>query len=750
MLDTDCSLGSRPSRRTILLSLVIALLAWAGSAPGQGKTQPKLIGAAVVTVDRATGTGETVVSLQNGSNKPLPVLLSAGSLAQAGSAKTSEARVTFAAENAPGNATPTRELSIPADSTLGVVVRVENAWETGQFETDLENRQTKIGKLKVAVFTVNVKLDGPTPDKLELNLVDGRPARIYLKNEDPAPYALAYRLVIDDRQVATGNFTMTREGTAALEFTPKVPFRPFLARMHDLFKPEATDGHVLLLALRAGDNPADFTTPVKRIPVKAGLNFFSPGSREALGYVVIVFVLIAGGVLSLILTHLLPNRLQKLDLVERLGALARSTADLSTRIGSQLGVLVRVERRRLLDFLNSRTTISPDFANLVTQGKQGAATLATRVAMLQQMDSVWARLETREKDDVPPTQVEEIRKSLENAGTLLSKSQPAEADVRAAQAAIDEAARALDTLGRPSDEARRMLVQRVKAELSDQKPADFQKKFDDFKVPGPGKVLVRIDGVGAIDQAAYAEVDRALEKMTLIKRYWTLRDSTTDDKLKDRLGEHEAELVGLLQLDSIEALRSARLLFRQMQDGVYPEQLEKAANDQTTPGASILVDPTYAYELQPLMFRVAFADSRLDDAEAARQAWTIEWNFGDGLSERGGSVSHFFLLPRSGLLHAKRQKTFKVVATLPNAKGEGGKRVELSQRVTVHPSTTAKDHQRTITEGVRLAAVLLIAVFALVAGAREQLLKLDVLPGLVAVFLVGFGADSIKNLLTSK
>jgi hypothetical protein len=35
--------------------------------------------------------------------------------------------------------------------------------------------------------------------------------------------------------------------------------------------------------------------------------------------------------------------------------------------------------------------------------------------------------------------------------------------------------------------------------------------------------------------------------------------------------------------------------------------------------------------------------------------------------------------------------------------------------------------------------------FGLIAGAKEQLLKLDLLPALVAVFMVGFGADQIKN-----
>jgi hypothetical protein len=53
-------------------------------------------------------------------------------------------------------------------------------------------------------------------------------------------------------------------------------------------------------------------------------------------------------------------------------------------------------------------------------------------------------------------------------------------------------------------------------------------------------------------------------------------------------------------------------------------------------------------------------------------------------------------------------------------------------------------------ETLRLLLALGIAVLALVAGAREQLLKLDVIPGLIGVFLLGFGADAVKNLFTKR
>lgn len=45
----------------------------------------------------------------------------------------------------------------------------------------------------------------------------------------------------------------------------------------------------------------------------------------------------------------------------------------------------------------------------------------------------------------------------------------------------------------------------------------------------------------------------------------------------------------------------------------------------------------------------------------------------------------------------------------------------------------------------RLGLVLGIVMAGLIAGGREQLLKLDLFPALIAVFLLGFGSDRIKN-----
>ena len=79
----------------------------------------------------------------------------------------------------------------------------------------------------------------------------------------------------------------------------------------------------------------------------------------------------------------------------------------------------------------------------------------------------------------------------------------------------------------------------------------------------------------------------------------------------------------------------------------------------------------------------------------------------------------------------------------------GNEPITLAEKV---PLQTARGQRRdrATLEGLRLFFALGLAVVALLSGARDQLLKLDIVPGLIAVFLVGFGADSIKNLFTRR
>jgi hypothetical protein len=124
------------------------------------------------------------------------------------------------------------------------------------------------------------------------------------------------------------------------------------------------------------------------------------------------------------------------------------------------------------------------------------------------------------------------------------------------------------------------------------------------------------------------------------------------------------------------------------------------------------------------------------------------------LENRCWQASHYFLLPRS--FRGRQAKVFKITASFQDAQGKQlidevtKKPVVLTSDITVQPSRLRTlVGERTMVEVARLSVALLIAVFGLVAGVKDQLVKLDVLPGLVAVFVAGYGVDTIKNLMSS-
>jgi hypothetical protein len=742
------------------------------SGPKTGASQaqagPKLLGRPRIVVDCANGAGRTSLSFHNDTTQPLKALLVAAPPVRAGDAKAADFAVTFAGENDRGAGQPAIDLVLPPGATVAAQAVVSSALDPGQFEADLMADDTRIGKVEVLTCPLNVKLDAADPNGVKLDLLDGTAASIYLKNDDPRSYALSYRLLVGGRQVAGRDFTIGSNGSVMLELVPAAHpawMHPqwYLALFQDLFKPATAGGDgVLLLYLQQASQPPGFSAPVKRFPIKASLNYLAPGSRDALSYLVIIIVVTLGGLMSLVLHHFLPNQLKKLNIKEQLNGLARATAQLSSQVGSRLGVAVRLERSRLADLLKSRSSISPDFDGVVTQCQQGAASLSARVAMLQQMDLAMRQLGDLVPRGVPPSQIDQIEASLDKAVVFLGKDQPTDADLQAAQAAITEVASGVSSLGRPDDAFGRALAQRVHELMSEIESSlarpGFAQAFERVtqSVPGPYQVLGAVAPDAAMIAASLCtSVDLAAAKLAVIREYALLAEGSANPEMQARLRQWEPRLVGYLQLATAEALASARLVWREMKGDVYPERLKEALVAQPLE-ASIAMDPPVAYEGQPLTLRVRFHSQALDTA-AAREEFHCEWDFGDGLAESGWSVAHYFLLPPPKPLRLRQSKEFPVTVTFQDAGGRqvvdpaSGQPVRMSRGITVLPTKLSRLlGERTLAEAIRLAAALLIAVFGLVAGARDQLQKLDVLPGLVAVFLVGFGADTIKNLLSEK
>lgn len=710
--------------------------------------QPKLVASPEIVVD-LSGARQELLTLRNDTDKEMRVSLRA----IVTSTTNARTRIRFKGEQDQGEAEAAYSFLIPANGMTRVWAMITEVTSEGAFEADLKNKDESIGTIKGTRLPFAVKLDETNPEKL--SMVDGLTTSIVLKNEDPAPYPLIWRLSINGQEVCGDKITLAASGLGVLECKPSVPFR--LSRVQDLFKPEdgSKGGRLLIYPQTPGEDLKQ-ASPWKIIPVDANLSSFGPFTQQFWGYLTIVGVLLLGGATSLVLSQALPNRLKRLNIKDRLNGSAVATANLSSNVDSRLQVTLRVECSRLLELLNSRKTFSPEFATVVARCTNAATKLESRVSLVQQIDDILGQLDQTLSTSPPPSQIVEIERLINDAKVHLVKPGFSDSDSEAVKAALTEANKQVEILNETDVTFGQKLAARA-LKLKDDITASVSTTpvfLDlDKALPGPWRELRKVlPGTTEIAVEEYSSVDRVLEKVLLMKKYVIRREGTADQEVLDRLKLKQATLLKHLAPESWPAIRSARLLLREMEDDVYADRLGEVLVEKK---AHINMDPSIAYDKAPLRFCICFNDQGVDDS-AAKEEWTCEWSFGDNLTEKGWTVSHYFRLPSRRFWFLKTlPKDFPVRASFRKPDGEllmdgQSEKLVIEEMVTVKPSAQEGLGDRSRTELVKLIAALFIAVFALVAGAKEELLKLDILPGLIAVFLVGFGADTIKNLLTSK
>jgi hypothetical protein len=222
---------------------------------------------------------------------------------------------------------------------------------------------------------------------------------------------------------------------------------------------------------------------------------------------------------------------------------------------------------------------------------------------------------------------------------------------------------------------------------------------------------------------------------------------------RDRLNSRHDEVVALLGTLSWPSLRDLRTLVQEMRENVYERDvLEEIAK----PGqAEIALDPQTVRRLAPVLFSVKFKDPRFRNSAALRRL-VCKWEFPSYLVEQQWKVVHFFQGNEKGrdeepaVQVSLRVESQKPVATNSSADGKVAVmplRSLLSRSIEIQKSEQAF-YMRGFAESLRFSIAIGVALAALFAGALQQLDKLDFLPAMIAVLALGFGADTVKNLLT--
>ncbi len=770
------------------------------SATGAPAKCVKLINQPVVFVDQATGLGSATLLLSNQLKVPVTLDLTAAFVPTL----ASQTLVEFA-DTEKGLPSPIFERKLAPLEKITVFLTVKDAWSDGQQDIELYNHFGKETMGKIHVLRVSLALEDP---KLNLNLVYGDTTRILLKNDEAVTYHRVHWELINGHVICDDGgkeFDIQANSTTILSCTPrlqwnpswlpeylvnKLPWRPGWTA--DAVKwPGLQDGYRFVLyenrsvapsSSKGSLQPQEQSDPIVQLasfPGKASLDFFRPTSRIVVKYIVIFIVLAMGGLASLFLSYYIPNKLQRLDLRDKLLALAIRTSNLSTRISSRLAVLVRLERSRLSSLLEKRLAISPDFAAVAALCTAGIAQLDDKVTILEQTDIVLGLLEQRQTEGAPPTRVDQINAALEDANVRLDRSEMTPDDIAKAAGSVDLAMTIVSKLQEEDAAFGQSLFKDCQKLVRELKQLDQTGSYSAIH-DRVGFALNMVAGVNApVVQADYVDIDYALQKSRIVLRYVRLRESVTDPEVRKRLDGHRTNLLtSYLQRKSWAGLKAARLLIREMEDDIYPEKIAEKIiarlGDDQSREVVIEIDPDFVYESAPIDFSLRFYSQEYDSC-SAREEFKVVWNFDDGHEGEGWTASHYFL-PRqiewtwrtppsvkgetrwyqhiARYFHPDNRNSFTVIASVydPNGKLisiQGNASAVLRYEVHIHPSALFDSSERTRVEAIKLSAALAVAIVGLLSGAQAQIDKLDLIPGIVAVFLLGFGADSIKRLLTS-
>lgn len=704
-------------RMAVVVLLVIAFQ----PSPAQEKPSLVLVNP-VFNVDPASNSASLPLLLRNESH--IPVTLSLW---------VSDFKNKNTGQLLGGKSVITAPKDVPAGSAVSVKMDFSNLWEAGESEAQVFNNGALIGTLTAQRFTFpfSISLDGGSDAAIQL--AKGSPGTLKIKNDDQLTYPLDWELSVPGRTPQQGSLKLGPKSTAsvsinALDKWLDLGLRGFLR----------DSMQVGTFKVRYSDPANPRFPPFREFPLKVKFKSHSDDLQQLLTYLLIFIMLIAGGISSLFLNFAVPNNLKRITIKEQLATLASRISAISTKIDSRLRVALRLERQRLKAMLGSRKIYSPDLTDVFTRLTIDITLLTRRVELSEQLDGL--RRQFNATHGLPTSCIDEVDKSLQEAADILRKNYVTQSDLDSAKASLDKAASLFGLQAQPPQFVEE-LAKRIKTITDALDPKTPLGKLH-MGLPGPlPNIFIANNAVYAvaasIPAGLYTDLDNSACRLEIwiqyLRELQTMARPAAFTKAEERLLEY-------LDTNSWDAFYMARIVLREMQEKIYPEAISDALSKKQ---ARISMDRQVARVFQPLEFCICFNNPQYDHS-AASQEFSARWDFGDGLTETCWTIWHYY---QSEEKVAITTTSFQQIGG-PEIQDSNGAPLSLKLEFNIKPEEKNWFGERTRAELVRLGIALFIAVVGLIAGANQQLAKLDILPGLLAIFLVGFSADTIKNILS--
>lgn len=709
------------------------------------------------------GAGSAVFTVTNAGNTAIPLSLRAGPFSDdTTQLAIGDPKVTFAgASGGP----------LPAVVIPGATVRV-NASISGLSGASLAaapllNGSTDLGRLHAmeADAPLNISILGSGAFDQQLVLTDGNDAALTLKNEDSDAYPLDWAFQVDGKTMQSGELQLGPHGSSRLVITPTDDFYSW----KDDVRPSMKEG-TLLLALHGPPEVARELMPERSLQVNVVLRKLSQAWTSFWSRIFVMVLLLVGGLMSVIGNSVLPNAVRKINLRRQLNALSERTGSISTRVDAHLRGLLRLERKRLNMLLARTWSLSLTAVETLDEVATGIERLSKRVKVVERLDELRRRLEDVAMT-APPSVTDDIDTKLQIAAGHLHLFALTDEEVNAANGSMDRAYAALESLGNTENLARmiagnfRDLKVRQKFlpysyynDLKAALPGLFEmlnQPFDDFRNI-PRQMIFAIDyGIAALQLAFdYAVMRESTAATMLPANSGTVPAAVSDgESARERLVSYQKELVALLGTLAWSSLRELRALVQEMREGIYERDVLKEIG---TPGqAEIVLDPQTVRPYHPVLFSIRFKDARFNDASAMRRL-ACKWDFPGHLIEQDWKIYHFFKgneakyneegpgVPVEVIVESQKPVD---TAAVPEGKAAKPLRSRLATTFDIRKRERSP-YSRAFAEGVRFLIAFGVTLAALLAGALQELEKLDFLPAVIAILALGFAADSVKNLLS--
>jgi hypothetical protein len=620
----------------------------------------------------------------------------------------------YGADNKPGG--PICEGTIAARSSLSIRVDLSHVLEAGETDAQLVSFGQKIAPLVLSKdrdLPFKVSLEGNAAQP-EIDLVNGKPFDLHIRNDDPMDYPIAWELSLKGSS-KTGVGNLGPNGSTTI---PLVPDGTWFSLYQSFLRSENLDG-----TLRVGYKPPGATGsyPSKTIPVKVHLNDYDPGWRDFWGTVVILIFLALGGITSAYVNVALVNRIKAIGIRQRLGQLARIVGEVQPQLNSQLRVSLWLERGRIDATLPRQVLFTPETTAVLTQSDTDTQALKTRVDWASQISEASSRLMGAiAKGALPPTLFEQGARALDAAQNLLKRSLLGADDVQKIQVLVGQALNLLNNIANPDPDLESKLVARMAEIAATFTPAVLG---DPLCMRIRARVPIPFSLLNPGTHGSQTERDENTRKLGVIAGLLELKSE-------------DPEVLDLLARHGCMALSMAEQLLVELQERISLADLI-AEISATPPRVFIKVDRDTVRVSTPFMLKLTFNNQLLDRA-AAKQRIVCTWSFDhDDLTENGWEVHHYF----------PKAQTYTVTVAFADQNRvpipAGG---AVSQPMVIAPQRDESRGQIWV-EFQRWAFGFLVAVIGLFAGAKDKIVSLDTLSAIFAVFLIGFGIDMAKNLL---